>query len=668
MLADGNIVRVASRWLLNAPRGIKQVLLIGNDLVLLSFALWLGFSLRLNLLYTPPFDYFGLILLAAPIIGVATFQAMGLYRLVTRFIGPGGTIRLISAVALSVLLWVLLVQLADVDGILPRASIIIYFLLAAALIWSSRQVAGWFFRSLPDFKPVYFEGLRKNVLIYGAGKTGVQLLESLRYSREYQPVAFVDENRSLWGQVVSGLKVHKPSKLVRLIEKRRVSEILLAIPEDGRQRQRTVIRRLEALNVVVKTLPAIEDIASGKVQISDLRHIGAEDLLGRDPVPPDPLLLARNVRNKAVLVTGAGGSIGSELSRQILKLDPQLLVLLDVSEAALFEIERDLLAIRARLTRTDEAGAGSGPGPIIAVLGSVLDEGLVRRTIRQHGIHTIYHAAAYKHVPMVELNPTVGIENNTFGTMIVADAAKDLGVERMVLVSTDKAVRPTNIMGASKRLAEQYLQALAQDAEGGTVFTMVRFGNVLDSSGSVVRLFREQIERGGPVTVTHPEILRYFMSIPEAAELVVQAAAMAHGGEVFVLDMGEPVKIDDLARTMIRLMGLEIKDSSNPNGDIEIVYTGLRQGEKLFEELLLNELTSGTAHPRIGRSREPTMTLTEIRREFDSLRIAMTNEDVSAVHAVLRRSVEGYTPDTRHLIATATEGVVASRNDGRTLH
>ena len=387
----------------------------------------------------------------------------------------------------------------------------------------------------------------------------------------------------------------------------------------------------------------------------------ADDLLGRERVQPDPSLLRRYITGKAVLVTGAGGSIGSELSRQIIALEPKRLVLLDVSEPALFEIEQELRS------KPPPSSHGGAPGHIVPVLGSILDGALVRRLLEEQGIQTIYHAAAYKHVPMVEHNPVAGIGNNTFGTRVLADAAREAGVERFVLVSTDKAVRPTNIMGASKRLAELQLQAMAGESGNPTVFTMVRFGNVLDSSGSVVRMFRKQIETGGPVTVTHPDIIRYFMSIPEAAELVIQAGAMANGGEVFVLDMGAAVKIDALARSMIRHVGLTVKDAANPGGDIAIVYSGLRPGEKLFEELLINETTTATAHPRIHRSLEPGLPVSALERELQALAAALSTGDLDAIHAVLKRTVEGYTPDKRPLTVPAGDES-ASQAARRTLH
>ena len=618
------------------PRLVKRAVLIANDFLLLALALWLSLALRLSTLFVPPDRRFALLMLAAPLIGIATFAAFGLYRLVTRFISARGTVRIFIAVGLAVLIWALLLLMTGAV-FMPRSVVIMYGFLASALIWASRQLAGWVLKGLPHVVPATFDEDRRRqiAVIYGAGGTGVQLLQTLRRSPLYGPIGFVDDDRSLWGQYVNGLKVYAPHKLPKLIDRNGVEVVLLAMPESRRRERRDVIRRLEPLAVQVKTLPALEDLASGRVKVTDLRPVDARDLLGRDAVPPDPALLSRNIRDKAVLVTGAGGSIGSELARQVVRQLPRQLVLLEQSELALYGIEMEINELAGKLASRPR---------IAAVLGSVLDPALVRETLARHEIETIYHAAAYKHVPIVEHNPIVGLKNNTYGTEVLARAARLAGVERLVLISTDKAVRPTNIMGASKRLAELVLQALAAEEPGGTVFTMVRFGNVLDSSGSVVHRFRKQIEAGGPVTVTHPEIIRYFMSIPEAAELVLQAGAMASGGDVFVLDMGEPVKIDDLARSMIRLMGLDVQDAANPDGDIAISYVGLRPGEKLYEELLIGETTSRTEHARIMRNREPYLPHDELTRELDSLKSAMALGDIEAIQAVLMRTVEGYRP------------------------
>jgi FlaA1/EpsC-like NDP-sugar epimerase len=630
------------RRLVALPRGPKRALLVLNDVVLLSFALWLALTLRLSTFYVPSDLTLLLILASAPLIGIVTFQRMGLYRLVTRFISARGTMRLFVAVGLAVLLWALLVLMSGYALLsVPRSVIVMYGVFAVLFIWGSRQFAGFLLKGLPNVTLARFDDDRIPVAIYGAGPTGVQLLESLRRSRTHRPVGFIDETPSLWGQVVGGLKVYRPEKIEKLIERQAIKEVLLAMPEATRRRRQEVIASLTTHPVLVKTLPAFEEIADGRVSISDLRRLDVDDLLGREPVPPHADLLARNVAGKSVLVTGAGGSIGSELARQALKLAPARLVLLDISEPALYQIDMEL---REELVRR---GANGQPPSteITAVLGSVLDKELVRATCRRHGVETIYHAAAYKHVPMVELNPVAGITNNTFGTRALAEVALATAVERFVLVSTDKAVRPTNIMGASKRLAEHVLQSLAREKGCRTVFTMVRFGNVLDSSGSVVRRFKQQIESGGPVTVTHPEVIRYFMSIPEAAELVLQAGAMGKGGEVFVLDMGEPLSIDGLARSMIRLMGREVRDVDNPDGDIAIEYIGLREGEKLYEELLIGENTTGTEHTRIAMSHEPSRQRSQIERELAELQAAMDSGDVAAIQAVLLRTVEGYRPE-----------------------
>ncbi|KAB2915797.1 MAG: polysaccharide biosynthesis protein [Hyphomicrobiaceae bacterium] len=604
-------------------------------------------SLRLGEFYVAPTWPLFLLFCAAPVIGVATFFRFGLYRLVTRYIGAQGAPLIVIAVGLSALFWALVVLLSGVPGI-PRSVVILYPIIGSALVWGSRQVAAWLLMSTGVELPGRSREKAKNVLIYGAGTTGVQLLEALRRAGQYRTIGFVDTSPTLWGQYIAGVKVFRPERMAALIEQKDVKEVLLAMPKANRRERQMAIRQLETLMVGVRTLPAIEDLAAGRVTVSDLRPVDAEDLLGRDPVPPNPDLLARNIKNKSVLVTGAGGSIGSELVRQILRNDPRRLVLLEAGEAQLYEIELEAHELLKARAIAKEQGAAAPP-EIVAVLGSVLDGALVRRTLQANSVQTIFHAAAFKHVPIVEHNAVAGLRNNTFGTLCVAEAAQECGVERFVLISTDKAVRPTSIMGASKRLAEMVLQARAAEFNGGTVFTMVRFGNVLDSSGSVVRRFRRQIEAGGPVTVTHREVIRYFMSIPEAASLVIQAGAMATGGDVFVLEMGEPVKIDDLARSMIRLMGLEVRDAQHPDGDIAIEYIGLRDGEKLHEELLLGENTSRTEHPRILKNHEPRLSANDLAEVLASLRAAMETNDVETIHAVLLRAVEGYRPEVRHL-------------------
>ena len=649
-------------WLIERPRWFKRTVLIINDLVVLTIALWLAYTLRLSRLYVPPSLDKWMLFVAAPIIGVIVFYMRGLYKLVTRFIGPEGTTRIYLAVIIAAAVWALVVLMAGVKDH-PRSVIVIYALIAALLIRLSRQWAGSaLLRLAPEHKGVSFDE-RKRVIIYGAGTIGIQLLRALNETGTYKTVAFIDSNPSLAGQMVHGVKVVRPEKIGKTIADENVKEVLLATPSALRGERRLAIRLLESYPVVVKTLPALEEIASGHVEVSDLRPIDVEDLLGRDPVTPDLELLAANVHGKVVMITGAGGSIGSELTRQLLRLGPKILVLFELSEVALYEISMEIEELNERLHK-DEAGADEMTR-MVQVLGSVLDRKLVARTIEELGVEVIYHAAAYKHVPIVEANPFAGLQNNTFGTLVVAEAAKELGVERFVLVSSDKAVRPTNIMGASKRLAELILQAFAQEPHSTTIFTMVRFGNVLDSSGSVVRRFRNQIKAGGPVTVTHPEVIRYFMSIPEAAQLVIQAGTMAMGGEVFVLEMGTPVKIDDLARTMIRLSGLEVRDEAHPEGDIAIEYIGLRRGEKLYEELLIGENTTGTSHPRIFKNSEPILPFEELAAALERLEEAIQRLDTAELQETLRATVEGYVPaSTAHPVSAKDEWQPASR----TLH
>jgi FlaA1/EpsC-like NDP-sugar epimerase len=648
--------RCLALWLVSLGRHEKRVILAISDFLLLNLALWLAMSVRLGEFFLPQAWDLSIVLGAAPCIAIATFFQLDVYRLVTRFIGARGMALTAAAVGLSGLYWGLLVYLSGVYSV-PRSVVLFYPVLATAFIWGSRQAAASFLRGagveIPEL-PVRSQERAGRVLIYGAETTGVQLLEALQGAGACEPVAFIDPNPTLRGQYVGGLKVYPPERMPRLIQRLDIDEVILAMPKARRRDRQAALRTLETLKVRVRTLPAIEDVAAGRFMVSDLRPVDTEDLLGRDPVPPDAALLARNIAGRSVMVTGAGGSIGSELVRQVLRHGPRRLVLFERSEAHLYEIELEAEALAER----SPAPRGRRPA-IVSVLGSVLDAGLVRGTIGENGVETIYHAAAFKHVPIVERNPVTGLRNNTLGTICLADAAAACGVERFVLVSTDKAVRPASVMGASKRLAEMALQARAAERPGQhggqhggmhgrrTVFAVVRFGNVLDSSGSVVRRFRRQIEAGGPLTVTHPDMIRYFMSIPEAASLVIQAGAMATGGEVFVLDMGEPMRIDDLARSMVRLMGLEVRDEAHPDGDIAIAYTGLREGEKLYEELLLGASIAPTEHPRIMRSREPYLPRRELDAVLAELRAAMADASPAAIRAVLARAVEDYRPSCR---------------------
>jgi FlaA1/EpsC-like NDP-sugar epimerase len=471
------------------------------------------------------------------------------------------------------------------------------------------------------------------VVIYGAGEAGAELAIALMAGRTYQPVAYVDEKRSLIGTLIHGVPVVPPEEVHAAVRTEGVRTILLAIPTASRVRRSEVIRELESLGVRVQSVPDLEDIAAGRARVDDLRDVDVADLLGRDPVPPNKRLLDACIRGKNVLVTGGGGSIGSELCRQILRLAPRRLCVLEMSEHALYQIEREL--------RQMADGAGLQV-EIVALLGSAHHRARMRDVMRSFAVQTVYHAAAYKHVPIVEHNMIEGIHNNLISTWYTAEAAVECGVETFVLISTDKAVNPTNVMGATKRLAEMVLQGMQRRAGGRTRFCMVRFGNVLESSGSVVPLFREQIRRGGPVTVTHPEIVRYFMMIPEAAQLVLQAGSMGLGGDVFVLDMGQPVRIQDLARRMVQLSGLTVKDDKNPDGDIEIRFTGLRPAEKLYEELLIGKNVTGTEHPMIMRAVEHSLPWDDMEQILAELMGVLDQFDCAAASALLHRAVVEY--------------------------
>jgi len=476
---------------------------------------------------------------------------------------------------------------------------------------------------------------KKNVVIYGAGSAGVQLASALVHGSEFKTVAFIDDNPLLHKQKINGIKIYPFDSLSYLIEKCHVANLLLAMPSASRMRIREVIDSLEPYAVHVLSMPSLSDIAHGKVTFDALQEVDIADLLGRDSVAPVTSLLQANVTGKVVMVTGAGGSIGSELCRQIVLLQPHTLVLFEQNEFALYAIEKEL-----------EQQVDNDNIAILPVLGSVTNAERVEKVCNTFGVHTIYHAAAYKHVPMVEKNPAEAVWNNIIGTLHTAQAAIHTGVETFVLISTDKAVRPTNTMGATKRFAELILQALSNNAtdEQKTRFTMVRFGNVLGSSGSVVPLFREQIAKGGPVTVTDKRIIRYFMTIPEASQLVIQAGAMGQGGDVFVLDMGEPIRIVDLAKRMIHLSGLQIKDEAHPDGDIEIQFTGLRAGEKLYEELLIGDNVSKTTHPRIMRAEESMIVWTELEKILNALTHATREDDFEQLRVILQQAVSGFVP------------------------
>lgn len=615
----------ALRFLGSLPRPAKRLITIALDLVVLPAALWSAFALRLGTL-TPSIEPFWWLFVVVPVMTVPILKMAGLYREVLRYMSLYAGVAILKGVTLSALILAVAALLGEARG-LPRSVLILYWMIALLYVGGSRI----FLRAVLQALISRPRG-REPVIIYGAGAAGAQLANALDLGESYLPVALVDDDRSLCGSHVRGLKVHPPAALEALIERLGVRYVLLALPAASRERRRAIVRWLAPFSVHVKTVPNLNDIVSGRARLDELRDIQIEDLLGRDPVEPDQELLQACIRGKSVLVTGAGGSIGGELCRQIVHLAPQLLVLYEISEFALYQIERELRAQLERDGLTVE---------LIPVLGSVQDRERLQLLMEALSVATVYHAAAYKHVPLVESNGLEGVRNNTLGTWHTAMAAGAAGVETFVLVSTDKAVRPTSVMGASKRLAELILQGLAQEG-GATLFCMVRFGNVLGSSGSVVPLFREQIRQGGPLTVTHPDITRYFMTIPEAASLVLQAGAMAEGGDVFVLDMGEPVKVVELGRQMIRLMGYEPREANTPDGEIELCFTGLRPGEKLYEELLIGDSVCATRHPMIMRATESSLPWVQVEALMWRLDDAYQRFDCSEMHAVLVESVAGF--------------------------
>lgn len=615
----------------------KQLVMLFADSVALVLILLASFSIRLGYWYYPESDLVWVIF-GAPVVASIIFVRFGLYRAVIRYIGFKALWAIVQAVSLYALVWGAIGFMVATDGI-PRSVILINWVLSLLAIGGVRIFARALLSENTNFKFLMFnfelngksQGDKKRVLVYGAGDAGVQLVSALSHSSEYNPVGFVDDLKELQGNQITGLNVYSIDAIEGVISKLRVDEVLIAMPSASRTKRLDIINILESYPVLVRMLPGVAELAEGKVSIGDLREVSIKDLLGRDTVVPNKELLSKNITNKVVVVTGAGGSIGSELCRQIVFLKPKALILYEMSELALYTIEKELSNI------------GMHSMDLYPILGSVNNKTRLTNVFKRFGVDTVYHAAAYKHVPMVEFNNTEGVDNNIFGTLNCAQAAIDTGVKTFVLISTDKAVRPTNTMGATKRSAELVLQALSAK-QSDTKFTMVRFGNVLGSSGSVIPLFKQQIKVGGPVTVTDVNMVRYFMTIPEAVELVIQAGAMGLGGDVFVLDMGKSVRIDDLAKKMIRLSGLEVKDESNPDGDIEIKYTGLRPGEKLYEELLIGDNVSETDNPLIMRAQEEMLAWDELEPILNDLQIAITNCDQKKLRELLIQIVPGFKP------------------------
>ncbi len=612
------------------PRVHKRLVMLLADSLFIPGALWCAITLRLG---TADHQTDGDLWLyaAAVAASVPVFARLGLYRAVIRFLGGRALFAVSAGVTASVALLVVTNFIVLRKGV-PLAAFVIYWALALIYVAGSRFLV----RGLMNYRRPTGS---QRVAIYGAGSAGMQLVEALRRTGRFHPVAFVDDSESLRSSIVGGLEVFGPNDLPELIAEEGIGTILLALPSQSRRRRQEILRRLEPLGVLVQTIPDFSDIVAGTATVADVRDVDANDLLGRDSVPPHDGLLDACIRHKCVMVSGAGGSIGSELCRQILRLGPTRLVLFEMSEVALYSIDRELRLL-ANSIGVQVAGVQV---EVVALLGNAHHKQRVREVMQAYGVQTVYHAAAYKHVPIVEQNIVEGIHNNVFSTWYAAEAAVECGVETFVLISTDKAVNPTNVMGTTKRMAEIVLQGL--HARGtSTRLCMVRFGNVLESSGSVVPLFREQIRAGGPVTVTHKDVIRYFMTIPEASQLVLQAGSMAKGGDVFVLDMGKPVRIEDLARRMIGLMGFSVRDDHNLDGDIEIVYTGLRPAEKLFEELLIGTNVAGTEHPMIMRATEHHLPWPLVAQLLDDLLQAIDSFDCNRARELLMQAVAEYRP------------------------
>ncbi len=632
--------------LLSLPRTQKRLLAIAVDVILCVASTWAAFYLRMEEWFVLVGSHW-LAALASVLIAIPLFVRFGLYRAIFRHTGWPALIAVVRACFLYGALYSLLFTFISVPGV-PRTVGLIQPVLLFLMIGASRISVQYLLGN--NYRKIIGENGAPKVLIYGAGEAGRQLAAVLRRSREMETAGFLDDDPSLQGAVVEGLMVYNPAEINGLVEEYGIKEVLLALPSASRRRRHEILDLMRDSGVKVKTLPGMVDIAQGRIQVSDMRPLDIEDLLGRDAVPPNREMLERDISNKVVMVTGAGGSIGSELCRQILAMGPAMLLLVDSSEFALYSIHRELTS--------QMSGARWQPTIVLPVLASVQDEQRIREILAAWRPNTVYHAAAYKHVPLVEQNPLEGMRNNIFGTMNVARLALEAGVSNFVLISTDKAVRPTNIMGATKRVAELVLQAFSE-TQTDTCFSMVRFGNVLGSSGSVVPLFRQQIADGGPVTITHPDVTRYFMTIPEAAQLVIQAGAMARGGEVFVLDMGEPVIIRELAVNMIELSGMTVRGPDNPDGDIEISVVGLRPGEKLYEELLIGNDPQPTHHERILHAREHFIPLDVLMAALDELERLIALGDVSGSLAQLRKIAPEYQPaehDGAEPAATADAG------------
>lgn len=653
------IRKTANRRLLQLDRWQKRLLKITADSLIIWISLLLAFMLRLDdlKLVEPLGEHFWLFVMA-PIVSIPVFFIRGFYRSVMRYSGVQASTAIFEGATIASILLGILIYIGPVDSLVPRSIIFIYWLLSLVMLGGLRLLMRRFFSydaialtALIPFLRISSPARdsRTPVLIYGAGHSGNQLLSAIRMGSDMRVVGFLDDNPALVGRIIGGVQIFNPRDTEKIIERFGAKEVLLAIPSASRRRRIQVIEMLAPIKIMVRTIPGMMDLVSGKITASDLREVDIADLLGRDSVAPNADLFEQCVKNQVVLVTGAGGSIGSELCRQIVQLKPTVLILYEHSEFALYSIHQEV----GHFVRNMQLLV-----KIVPLLGSILNHRALYNTMSAWHVDTVYHAAAYKHVPMVEHNIAAGTMNNIFGTLHTAQAAIRAQVKNFVLISTDKAVRPTNIMGSTKRLAELVLQALATEKEpilfgarelgrfsNNTRFTMVRFGNVLGSSGSVIPLFREQIRKSGPVTVTHPEITRYFMTIPEAAQLVIQAGSMGTGGDVFVLDMGEPIKIAELAAKMVLLSGLSVKSDADPDGDIEIRFTGLRPGEKLYEELLIGANVTETGHPKIQRANELYTEWEPLKGHLKVLFNCVQEYNYLGVREIFGTLVEGFKPD-----------------------
>lgn len=628
-----------SHSLLSLPRTAKRIVALSADVCFCILAVWFAYYLRLGEFVALSDEAIPAVV-ASITLAFPVFTVFGLYRAIFRYSGWPALLAVARAIGVYGLLYASLFTAISFPGV-PRTIGIIQPILLLLLVGTSRALASLWLGD--QYRGILKYASRPKALIYGAGRTGRQLADALVNSHEMQVVGFLDDDEQLHGQVLNGTLIHNPMDLPYIVSALGVNDVLLAMPGISRKRRHEILNDVGHAQVAVRTLPSLTALAQGKVSVSDLREPDIDDLLGRDPVSPDPILLARNVAGKVVMVTGAGGSIGGELCRQIAAVGPAKLLLVEQSEFALYAIQQEL----------EDKFIGNEAN-LIPLIASVQDEDRIREIMSTWRPETVYHAAAYKHVPLVEHNPSEGIKNNVFGTYRTAMAAADFGVANFVLISTDKAVRPTNMMGATKRLAEMILQSMAA-ANRPTLFTIVRFGNVLDSSGSVIPKFREQIRNGGPVTVTHPDIIRYFMTIPEAAQLVIQAGAMAASGDLFVLDMGQPVKIMDLARRMIALSGLTVCDEENPDGDIEIEISGLRPGEKLYEELLIGGNSLPTSHLKIMKAREDFLTQEQLEPHLRNLEQALGENNAYEVRKLMKIIVSDYSP-SRYILDFAYMG------------